>query len=170
MTMCRKYLNLLVAAVLLVLPAACSEDDDKYNSIVPEFSDMQFHPLDKASGNVIYAGEPFVATAVQSSRGRLLDRTTYAWALNDEDEEMDVPHKYRKEVVYDVQSDNPTDTIIVSRPGNYRLRFRANYRVSGTGSGGGSIISIPGGQITYYLSTLTYQVTIDKNLKVVARP
>lgn len=170
MKMCRKYLNLLVAAVLLVLPAACSEDEDKYNSTVPEFSDMQFHPLDKASGDVIYAGEPFVATAVQSNRGRLLDRTTYSWAFNDEDEDTDVSHKYRKEVVYDVQSVNPTDTIILGTPGNYRLRFNGEYRVSGTGSGGGAIVSIPGGQITYYLSTLTYRVTIEKNLKVVARP
>lgn len=170
MTMCRKYLNLLVAAVLLVLPAACSEDDDKYNSIVPEFSDMQFHPLNEASGDVIYAGEPFVATAVQSSRGRLLDRTTYVWAFNDEDEDMGVEHNFLPEVVYDVQSVNPTDTITVSQPGNYRLRFRANYRVSGTGSGGGSIVSISGGQISYYLSTLAYQVTIEKNLRVVARP
>lgn len=116
-------------ATALITLTACSEDENnpKYTSLPPEFNGVELTPL--AGDGTIRAGEPFVATAIQEKKGKLLYGATYTWSTTPED---GVAHSYQGKVVYDNDSSNPTDTIVIATPGIYTLRLNARYNISGS--------------------------------------
>lgn len=152
---------------LLPLLAACSEnsDDAAYRSELPRYADITFRNLD-TGGSDIHAGETFVAEAVETARGRLLDRTTLTW----ECEPGEWEHRYRAGVVYDTSREPLTDTLVAPQtPGRYKLTMTARYNVSGQAQNYNSTVSIDDGKISYTtLSQLLYGVTIEKYFLVKA--
>lgn len=159
--------NTLCAVGLLfvgmVSAVSCSSDDDKYHSESPRFSDITL--ADLATGETtIRAGEPFVATAVQSSKGKLLNSTQYKWDIVNEESDT---HKYTSSVVYDHESSNPSDTIVIPNAGRYELTFFADYNVSGIATGSNFTESLgSGGTATYQASSLKFKVKLSKTVVV----
>ena len=122
-----KYASLYSAILILLGIASCTEDHDdpKYTSLPPTFSHVEVKSLDGDS--VLRVGKEIVVTAVQSKKGKLLYKAEYKWGQN----KGNATHKYTKEVIYDNNPVNPTDTIIFSAPGNYTLSLNAKYHISG---------------------------------------
>lgn len=119
-----------LAALVLTL-AACSDEtnDEKYRSEPPTFSDLTFKTVDTGSESV-RAGEKFVVTAEQKKLGRLLNTTSYKWAVTPNGDGQ-VSQKYTQSVIYDQETQNPTDTLVITEPGDYEITFTARYNASG---------------------------------------
>lgn len=111
---------------------SCSNDDDKYRSTPPEFSEITIQSLEEGSNKTLHAGDRFVATAIQKTKGHLLNKTTYSWTISPTDG-VDYSQKNKGTVIYDKQSENPTDTIVINTPGEYNITLNASYSASGTG-------------------------------------
>lgn len=153
-----------ICALLLGLTlTACSDnsDDPKYRSTPPEISDMTLKPLD--GSEELRAGTPIVATVTQSRNGRLLNRTDYDWTAD----EAGITHKFRKDVIYDLQPQNPTDTLVFEAPGTYKLTFSGHYRTSGNAVTKNGYVDIPDGRVTYSTPTFMYfNVTVEKTVRI----
>lgn len=150
-------------ATTVMAIVACSSDDEKFKSVSPRFSKITLTNLNTSEGS-LQAGQPFVATAVQSSKGRLLNSTQYKWHIEDTD---NVSHKYTSGIIYDHQPENPSDTILISHPGRYELVFTADYNISGVATGANLTESLTnGGTATYQVSTLKYKVKLTKFIVV----
>ncbi len=119
--------------LLAVLLCSCSEDsnDSKYRSEPPLFSGITLQSL-STGASTIKAGEKFVITANQQSKGRLLNKTTYSWSISPSNEGDS--QKYDNLVIYDNNSVNPTDTVVISTPGTYTITFTGSYNASGNTS------------------------------------
>lgn len=155
------FAGLLVAAI--VVGVSCSSDDNKYKSESPQFSEITLIDLNTGETN-IRAGQPFVATAIQSSKGKLLNSTHYKWNVTNTD---DVSHKYKSGVVYDQEPENPSDTIVIPNAGRYELVFSADYGVSGIATGKSYTESLTnGGSAMYKASSLKFKVTLTKSIIV----
>lgn len=145
--------------------ASCSEnsDDPKYRSKMPEFSDLSIAAKD---GGTLKAGSDVVATAIQSSKGRLLGTTTYEWSIEPLNDEAN--HRYRKSVIYDVQSENPVDTLCFPSAGTYEVKLVGKYGLSGQYDTYNSTVSLENGtKVTYRtLGQFTYQVELKKRISV----
>lgn len=131
-----KTLNYCVIAAIasIVMLSSCSEDSNnsKYASIPPTFSDMIMQSA--ASGQTltkVKAGQTFVAIMQQKSVGRLLNKTTYSWSITPAVTGLVHKQNLSSDVVYDQQTQNPTDTLILDQPGTYTLTFTASYNASG---------------------------------------
>lgn len=135
--------------VLCISLASCSNDDDKYQSTPPEFSEITIQSLEEGTPTTLRAGDRFVATAVQKTKGHLLNKTTYSWVISPTDG-VDYSHKNKGTVIYDVQSENPTDTIVINTPGEYNITLNASYSASGQG------------QLYYRASVTKRRVVINK--------
>lgn len=118
--------------MLCVCLASCSNDDDKYRSAPPTLSEITIHSLEDNAGSTLYAGDKFVATAVQSSKGHLLYKATYKWTISPT-EGVDYSQKTKTTVIYDNEPSDPTDTIVINTPGEYNITLDATYNASGTG-------------------------------------
>lgn len=113
-----------------VMSTSCSDDNEnkaKYNSAPPTFSNMKVADLETGS-TVLKAGNKIVVTLEQSSKGKLLNKTTYNWSLNPDLEGNS--HKYKTSVIYDQETENPTDTILINTAGTYTITFTAKYNAS----------------------------------------
>ena len=154
----------LCALALGCLTTSCDDnaDDPKYRSLPPTFSDMEIKMLDDGN-TVLKAGEKIVATGLQQKKGRLLYKAKYNWSALP----VDASHKYRKEVIYDKESFNPTDTLIFEKPGVYHLTFKGQYYTSGQSQIVSNIVDIDKGKITYETPSFQYyNVTIEKRITV----
>lgn len=121
----------LIGALLITSITACSDDNehqDKYNSQPPTFNDMTVADLETGT-TTLHVGKKFVVTLYQNSIGRLLNKTTYAWSLSPEVEGNS--QKYTTSVIYDQETANPTDTVLINTPGTYTLTFTGRYNASG---------------------------------------
>ncbi|MCI7050373.1 MAG: hypothetical protein MR971_02280, partial [Bacteroidales bacterium] len=58
-----------------------------------------------------------MVTARQKSLGKLLNNTTYTWS----DSEGQLSHKYTQKVIYDQETQHPTDTVVAPSAGAYKL-------------------------------------------------
>lgn len=157
-------ISILFVVLMTCLLASCSSDEDKYISEFPIFEDITFyHPDSKESS--LKVGEPFVATAIQKQKGKLLNTTKYRWNLENA---SNATHKYKSSVVYDINSENPEDTIVIDAPGRYTLIFSAEYNISGQPNLHNYNVSLPNGtgNVAYKSSALKYVVTIRKKLIV----
>ncbi len=153
--------NIGLTALALAL-AACGDDKD-YTSHPPLFSDMTFN------GDILYAGDTLIATAVQSRTAQLVDRTTYSWELTQDGETVDVDHHYIDQVVYPYAPQNPTDTLVIETPGVYTLTLKADYNISGQSDGSTFSTNITNGTVTCSASLFRFMMTITKRFRVNAK-
>lgn len=127
------YISLTALASVMML-SSCSEDSNnsKYASMPPTFSDMAIQSA--ATGQAltqVKAGETFVAVMQQKTIGRLLNKTTYSWSIAPTVTGLVHKPNLSTDVVYDQQTQNPTDTLTIDQPGDYTLTFTASYNASG---------------------------------------
>ncbi len=128
--MAKHILPALAAFAAAAAFTSCSQDSDneKYAQKPPTFSELRV--VENSTGSTtIHVGEKAVATAVQKTTGRQLNKTTYAWSLSPD--EADNKHHYTSQVIYDYEKDNPVDTITFQKSGDYALTFKAVYNGSG---------------------------------------
>lgn len=152
----KKFLTL--SFLLAFVAMGCSDDDD-YNSTLPTFSDIEF------SEETIYTDQEITATAIQSSKGKLLDATTYSWTGSWSDELVSY-----SSVVYDDNNGNPSCTFTTpSYAGTFTIQLYAKYRVSGQASYTEGTTTFDDGSASYALSSLTGTATVKKSFKVVSR-
>lgn len=154
--------SLLPGLLLAGLSLAACDDSDDYASHPPYFSDITFSP------DTVRAGETFVATAVQSSAGTLLDRTTYTWTLSQNGEEVDVAHRYTTGGVYPYLPSNPTDTLTIGTAGSYVLTLVARYNISGQSDGTYYYVSSDDGSFSASCQggSWNYTITMTKTFRV----
>lgn len=126
--------SLLTAFASIVMLSSCSEDSNnsKYASMPPTFYDMSIQSAETGQTlTQVKAGEKFVAIMQQKTVGRLLNKTAYSWGISPT--VTDLVHKpnLSTDVVYDQQTQNPTDTLTIDQAGVYTLTFTASYNASG---------------------------------------
>ena len=158
-----KHLSVYTALTLIIGLVACTEDHDapKYTSRPPLFSHVEAMSLDGDS--ILRAGKEIVITAVQSQKGKLLYKATYKWGQK----KGDASHKYTKEVIYDNNPVNPTDTVVFASPGTYTLTMNAKYHISGNYQLINSTDVWADGSVTYTTPTWQYYlVDIEKKITV----
>ncbi len=128
--MAKHILPALAAFAAAAAFTSCSQDSDnpKYAQKPPMFSDLSVVEYSTGS-TTLHVGEKVVATAVQKSTGRQLNKTTYSWSLSPNEEEN--THRYTSQVIYDYEQGNPVDTITFQKSGDYTLTFNAVYNGSG---------------------------------------
>ena len=122
----KKLFLTLVCLLSIPLWGGCGDDDTEYYSILPTFYDITFDT------DQLYSHMTVTATAVQSKKGNLLDRTTYDWYVNDTITKHDG-------LVYDNNNGDPVFTfkvpaVATSRPASINVTFTGKYRVSGKGN------------------------------------
>lgn len=152
---------------LTLCATSCSEDsnDPKYTSRCPRFSDVTCRSLD--GGTVLYTGQPIVVTAVQRSYGKLLNGTTYNWTCEINDS---TTHKKTAGVIYDYDSSDPRDTLIINEPGEYTIELEAKYKISGLYDNSTGTENFSGGSVSYTTSPLNYFANLQKKFKVLRAP
>ena len=125
-----RTLTALAALAAATAFTSCSQDSDnpKYAQKPPMFSDLSVEEYGTGSAT-IHVGQKAVATAVQKSTGRQLNKTTYSWTLSPNEETN--THRYTSQVIYDYENQNPVDTITFQKSGDYTLTFQATYNGSG---------------------------------------
>ena len=159
-----KQMSLLLLGMMFVASfSACSDDDDKYQSQLPIFSDISF------SEERICIDQKVTATAVQNQKGVLLDRTEYEWSAD-----MYVPDdstmSYVSGVLYTKNSTNPTCTFQTPHfSGIYHITFHARYNISGQATNKTINGSFPKGYATYTYTPLMGEVTVVKSFTVYDR-
>lgn len=160
----RTFFSLMAIVSLAMLSlSSCSDKADEYLSQPPEFTDMGFTSL--ATGDtVIHVGDPVVATALQSRKGKWLNRSDYTWRC----EPVEVAHQYKKGAIYDNEPQNPTDTVTFTAKGVYKMVFSGKYRLSaGADYSKNYTIPIPNGKVTYRAPGLFYyEVEVEKTITV----
>lgn len=155
-------LRLFAALACGAALCACSEDTDnpKYASEPPVFSGFEVKPLDE-NATEVKAGERFVVTLKQSRAGKLLYLGQYGWEATSN--AGDASHRYTQSVIYDHKPQEPTDTMIVTQPGTYKVTFSGKYKTSGQvvnwqekyGTGYTTDLA-DGGKVTYTLPSWQY--------------
>lgn len=155
-------LRLFAALACCAAFGACSEDTDnpKYASEPPVFTGFEVKPLDETATEV-KAGERFVVTLKQSRKGKLLYAGQYAWEATSN--AGDASHRYKQSVIYDQEPQEPTDTMMVSKAGTYKVTFSGKYKTSGQvvnwqkkyGTGYTTDFA-DGGKVTYTLPSWQY--------------
>lgn len=158
-----KYLAVFCALAILAGLAACSEDPDnpKYTSRPPTFSGVEVNSLDGDS--TLRAGKEIVVTALQDVKGKLLYKAEYKWGLK----RGAATHRYIKEVVYDLNPVNPSDTVVFTTPGTYTMTLNAKYHISGNYDNINGTDVWEDGSVKYSTpSWMYYLVDIEKKITV----
>lgn len=158
-----KYLAVFCALAILVGLAACSEDPDnpKYTSRPPVFSGVEVNSLDGDS--TLRAGKELVVTAIQSTKGKLIYKAEYKWG----NKKGEARHQYNKEVIYDLDPVNPSDTVVFTTPGTYTMTLNAKYHISGNYENINGTEVWEDGSVKYSTpSWMYYLVDIEKKITV----
>lgn len=141
-------LSLLLAFTLI----GCSEDEDK--SQLPVFSEIA------ADRDVLRPGDIVTFTAVQTTPGNLINRTSYTWKLDNET-------ILDNNVIYDNDKSNPTCQITIPEKNSITVTFKGSYNPSASQwKPVPSTQPISGGSINYTLATLKGEVTINKTFRI----
>ena len=141
-------LSLLLAFTLI----GCSEDEDK--SQLPVFSEIA------ADRDVLRPGDIVTFTAVQTTPGNLINRTSYTWKLDNET-------ILDNNVIYDNDKSNPTCQITPPEKNSITVTFKGSYNPSASQwKSVPSTQPISGGSINYTLATLKGEVTINKTFRI----
>lgn len=141
-------LSLLLAFTLI----GCSEDEDK--SQLPVFSEIA------ADRDVLRPGDIVTFTAVQTTPGNLINRTSYTWKLDNET-------ILDNTVIYDNDKSNPTCQITIPEKNSITVTFKGSYNPSASQwKSVPSTQPISGGSINYTLATLKGEVTINKTFRI----
>ena len=121
------YKTLLSGIVLLAtIVTSCTEDpaNEKYRSEPPTLSGITAKSLASNTGT-IHVGEKIVLTVQQKYTGRLLGLAKYSWALDG------TAIGNKKQVYFDEDSSNPSDTVTINTAGEYKLTFSGTYNAKG---------------------------------------
>ena len=160
------FAHLLLLTIFILSSCSNDSNDSKYRSEPPTFSGLTLQSL-TSGNNTIKAGEKFIITANQQTKGRLLNKSTYSWSISPNNEGN--TQKYDNLVIYDNNSVNPTDTVVINTPGTYTITFTASYNASGnttvwSSSKGASFSEYwNDGHVTYDVRGLYgFKVTIEK--------
>ena len=141
-------LSLLLAFTLI----GCSEDEDK--SQLPVFSEIA------ADRDVLRPGDIVTFTAVQTTPGNLINKTSYTWKLDNET-------ILDNNVIYDNDKSNPTCQITIPEKNSITVTFKGSYNPSASQwKPVPSTQLISGGSINYTLATLKGEVTINKTFRI----
>ena len=141
-------LSLLLAFTLI----GCSEDEDK--SQLPVFSEIA------ADRDVLRPGDIVTFTAVQTTPGNLINRTSYTWKLDNET-------ILDNNVIYDNDKSNPTCQITIPEKNSITVTFKGSYNPSASQwKPVPSTQPISGGSINYTLATLKGEGTINKTFRI----
>ena len=142
-------LSLLLAFTLI----GCSEDEDK--SQLPVFSEIA------ADRDVLRPGDIVTFTAVQTTPGNLINRTSYTWKLDNET-------ILDNNVIYDNDKSNPTCQITIPEKNSITVTFKGSYNPSASQwKPVPSTQPISGGSINYTRATLGGGVTINERGRIV---
>lgn len=158
-----KYASLCSAFLVLMGIASCTEDHDnpKYTSRPPSFSHVEVKSLDGDS--VLRAGKKLVVTAIQSTKGKLIYKAEYKWG----NKKGEARHQYTKEVIYDLDPVNPSDTVVFTTPGTYTMTLNAKYHISGNYENINGKEVWEDGSVNYSTpSWMYYLVDIEKKIRV----
>ena len=141
-------LSLLLAFTLI----GCSEDEDK--SQLPVFSEIA------ADRDVLRPGDIVTFTAVQTTPGNLINRTSYTWKLDNET-------ILDNNVIYDNDKSNPTCQITIPEKNSMTVTVKGSYNPSASQwKSVPATQPISGGSINYTLATLKGEVTINKTFRI----
>ena len=152
----RSKIGLLCLMIgLATLCNSCSEED--LVSHVPTFSYMAFNPT------APHVGQTITATCVQSHKGSLLDRTTYAWSYTVNGQTTDVNSATTN---YGVDNSDPFIRFTPTEAGNYSITVTIRYNLSAKTDGTSGSYTIPDGTVSYQNGTLVSLVTITKKFNV----
>lgn len=149
--------------VLLAFFGSCQEDQDRFVSYPPRFSEIRITDLD-GKATTPKVGVPFVATVIESQRGKLLNATRYSWTIEPANSWQ---HRFLVSSVYDHSKIQPSDTITPTEAGEFVLQFQASYNVSGQMKSqtlNGDLKD--GTTVSYTLSTLKAIATLRKVIQV----
>ena len=165
----KSYIACLCTLALGLSVTSCDDhaDDARFRSYSPLFSDVEFKMLENQQAPLT-ANEKMVITGVQKKFGKLLNLTKYEWSVDTVpgNTVVGATHFYKKEVVYDKDRSNPTDTVIMKYPGSYQITFRGSYSTSGMGERMNNTEKIDKGSINYEGAPHLYKVTIRKRFTV----
>lgn len=125
--MSKNFICIMSIAALGIILSSCEDDDDKYRSEPPVFSDMIVKSLTDGSDKV-HVGDRFTVTLQQRKKGLRLNTTQYSWSASPSD---GISHKYTRSVIYDQENQNPVDTLVATAAGKYRINFTGKYNASG---------------------------------------
>jgi len=166
-----KSIPLLFLISLPLVFTACTDDEEKYASEPPLFSNITAKVKGTGSEE-LHVGDSIVITAVQSKAGRLLYQAKYNWSSTPDG----LTHlKPSQTVVYDNEPQDPSETVIATAAGSYTLTFSAKYDNSGNTTYWGNkygysftqSFETGGGSATYNTGGAFYfTVTATKTIKV----
>ena len=157
----KKYFGIIACVFCLTLWVGCEDDSDNtsdYTSVLPAFSDITFDT------DQLYAGMTVTATAVQSKKGKLLNRTTYDWYVNDTTTQ-------HVGIVYDQNNGDPIFTfkvpaVSITRPTSITIKFTGKYSVSGSSCKAAATEHAAGLTIVSEPSTIEGTVRLTKTVTV----
>ena len=144
--------------VMISLVCLCTGCDDDYVSVLPSFSDITFDT------DQLYTGMTVTATAVQATKGKLLDRTTYDWVVND-------TTTAKVTVIYDNDNGDPVfkfkvPKVAVTRPSTITVKFEGRYNISGQGCKVAESAHATGLSVQSVPSSVTGTVRLSKTFTV----
>lgn len=149
--------------IFLAFFGSCQADQDRFVSYPPRFSEIRITDLD-GKATTPKVGVPFVATVIESQRGKLLNATRYSWTIEPANSWQ---HRFLASSVYDHSKIQPSDTITPTEAGEFVLQFQASYNVSGQMKPqtlNGDLKD--GTTVSYTLSTLKAIATLRKVIQV----
>lgn len=119
-------LLLLGLALLATTVVGCTEDpaNEKYRSEPPTLNGITAKSLSNNT-ETIHVGEKIVLTAQQKNTGRLLGLAKYSWTLDG------TAIGSKRQVYFDEDSSNPSDTVTINTAGEYKLTFSGTYNARG---------------------------------------
>ena len=155
MTM-KKFVFVMMSLVCLC--TGCGDDSDEYVSVLPSFSDITFDT------DQLYTGMTVTATAVQATKGKLLDRTTYDWVVND-------TTTAKVTVIYDNDNGDPVfqfkvPKVAVKTPSTITVKFEGRYNISGQGCKVAESAHATGLSVQSVPSSVTGTVRLSKTFTV----
>ncbi len=163
--------NRFSAAALLALAlvfSACEED--KYYSAMPTYSDIVVEHLNPQKSGNFYVGDTVLATAVEQTRGKWIDKVTVAWNA---EKATRLPNNIGK-FVYGTVSRNLTDTIVLNAVGTGKITTNIKFRsmsadlrrydvtVPNSGNGFSANYSTTGFE--------HYEATLEKTFRILPKP
>ena len=142
----KKFVFVMMSLVCLC--TGCGDDSDEYVSVLPSFSDITFDT------DQLYTGMTVTATAVQATKGKLLDTTTA-----------------KVTVIYDNDNGDPVfkfkvPKVAVTRPSTITVKFEGRYNISGQGCKVAESAHATGLSVQSVPSSVTGTVRLSKTFTV----
>ena len=164
-----KNIKYLLCAICAIVLSACSDDDEKYTSYPPLFESMTA-VNDVDGGTTLRVGEQFTITANERKEGKLLYKTTYAWAAEPGNlTQNDYTAGYNSYA----EGRNPSAKMVISQAGTYTITLTAKYwnAAANVTTTTGTEKLEDGTEVEYREASVVgaYTVVLTKTIKVLDR-